>query len=128
MGYTKVLESTMPGAPDIVQQWDQFFWMHERDHTWRYSGWPLHVIPWASSALYILMVYLLPPLLMRNTNLRRNISKGVKPFMIAWNLFLSVISAFMFVGIGGPFIYLLKQEGLWNVICNPDETIVPPRT
>lgn len=118
----------MPGAPELFQKWDQFFYVHEQQLTWRDSGIPLHVIPFVSSVLYIWMVYQLPGFLMNRPALRKSIQGYIKPLMIMWNLFLCILSVFMFVGIGVPAAYVFMREGAWEIVCNPDENVIPPST
>jgi len=116
----------MDGAPEFVHAWDRFFFIHEKQLTWRDSGLPLHIIPFVSSVLYIWMVYQLPSFLMARPNLRKAIQANIKPFMLGWNLFLTILSVFMFVGIVVPTYYFWRREGAWGVVCNDHENVIPP--
>jgi len=116
----------MPGAPEAFHIWDKIFYIHELQVTWRDAGLLLHVIPFVSSVLYILMVYQLPPFLMSHPSLRKSLQAPIKSLMLGWNFFLCVLSVFMFVGIGIPTGYFLRDQGFWNVMCNNEENIVPP--
>ena len=128
MVWNRTIVHTMPGAPEIFHEWDKLFYIHERELTWRDQPIVLHATPFVASILYIWMVYQLPSFLMNHPGLRKSIQAAVKPMMIGWNLFLCVLSVFMFVGIAVPTYFFWIQEGSWGVVCNTDENVIPPST
>eukprot|EP01087_Luapelamoeba_hula_P004223 TRINITY_DN14162_c0_g1_i1.p1 TRINITY_DN14162_c0_g1~~TRINITY_DN14162_c0_g1_i1.p1 ORF type:complete len:281 (+),score=38.36 TRINITY_DN14162_c0_g1_i1:122-964(+) len=105
----------------LLSFYEQKFSFHEDELTWRY-GIGLHILPWTASVLYVAMVYWLPGYLIRN---KINLSAQIKPIMAAWNLFLSVLSGAMFLGLLFPAIYMMQEKGVWNVVCNPYFTTIP---
>jgi len=126
MVWNRTLEHTMLGAPEFMHRWDEFFFIHEQALTWRDDPLWLHMIPFIASVLYIWMVYSLPPFLMKHATLRKTIQAHIKPYMIGWNLFLCILSIFMFVGIGVPTLFFYHYEGYWGVVCNGWENVIPP--
>jgi len=126
MVWNRTIEATMTGAPHLFHMWDDFFWVDEVDQTWRESGLPLHMLPFVASVLYIWMIYQLPSFLMNRPHLRKSIQSHIKLPMLGWNLFLCILSVFMFVGIGVPTMYFLRDQGPWSVMCNTEENVIPP--
>eukprot|EP01088_Endostelium_zonatum_P016108 TRINITY_DN4220_c0_g1_i1.p1 TRINITY_DN4220_c0_g1~~TRINITY_DN4220_c0_g1_i1.p1 ORF type:complete len:308 (+),score=19.89 TRINITY_DN4220_c0_g1_i1:206-1129(+) len=97
--------------------------MLPEDHYWRrwdaYNDSPLYVRPWnwvvpiASTILYLIMVFYLPPLIKKPFNLKWPLA--------FWNLFLCLLSAFMFI----PWIEAMFSEfrahnySVHHIICLP---------
>ncbi|KAL0488403.1 elongation of very long chain fatty acids protein [Acrasis kona] len=75
-----------------------------------------HSTPLISLALYLSTIYLLPKA-MRAAGIK---GFNVKVPMALWNLFLTVISVAMLVGMAGPWFGRWKEVGLLNLLC--DET------
>ncbi len=40
-----------------------------------------------------------------------------------WNLFLSVLSVFMFLGIGVPLFFKVKKFGFFDVLCDKHDQL-----
>jgi len=104
-----------------LQLYDRIFSLHEPSVTWK-GTMGLHLLPFTSSLLYIAMVYLLPPYLIKN---KYNLAKSVKPWMAGWNLFLSLLSGFTFLGLAGPMFSLITKTGVWEVVCNDNWQYIP---
>uniref|UniRef100_A0A7S4L885 Elongation of fatty acids protein n=1 Tax=Paramoeba aestuarina TaxID=180227 RepID=A0A7S4L885_9EUKA len=75
-----------------------------------------HIIPWASVTLYYLSLSLLPQYLGKG---HKGFRKEIKWLAVFWNLGLSIISGLILVGIGIPYWEQVKQDGWWNVFCDP---------
>lgn len=81
-----------------------------------------HSLPIITLVLYYAMLVLLPKLLAPKKN-----SDGQKPsppgtvlkfVMASWNLFLSIVSAFMVLGIVVPYSTILRERGLLGGLCD----------
>lgn len=84
----------------------------------------LHIWPPIVGALYVAMVMLLPGYLVRNK--MTNLAPKVKPWMQAWNLFLSLLSVGMFFGITGPLYQFWNSYGTWGIICDEPRNFCQP--
>jgi len=103
--------------------YDKFI-IDETDITWRHTSAVLHGTPIVMGALYVAMVWLLPSYLVRNK--LTNLGPKIKPFMGAWNLFLSVLSCGMCLGIAIPYYNYYSQFGLWEVLCDAPHRFAVP--
>jgi len=100
------------------------FQIDENAITWRHTPYVLHGTPIIAGAIYVAMVWLLPGFLLRNKLTK--LGTTVKPLMMAWNLFLSVLSAGMFLGIAIPYFNFYQQWGLWEVTCDEPHRFAVP--
>jgi elongation of very long chain fatty acids protein 6 len=92
---------------------------------WVSSTWP-HSIPIITVVGYLSMVFGLPHLLLMNKSTRNGISVG--KIMPLWNLFLSVWSFFMAVGIGIPYLSHMINEGYFETVCDEGRKLYEPNT
>jgi elongation of very long chain fatty acids protein 6 len=85
-----------------------------------------YVIPAVTVILYVLMVKKLPGLMKRFKATEKGIDVGA--FMPLWNLFLSVWSFFMAVGIGIPYLKFLYKDGFFTGVCDERRGLYEPNT
>jgi len=100
------------------------FAIDEMDLTWRYYPVGLHIWPVVFGIAYVLVVWYLPEFL-----IQRKLTKlgpKIAFWMKAWNLFLSVLSLGMCLGIGIPLWQFYQRWGLWQAICDEHSRFATP--
>jgi len=111
---------------DLWEQLQKYYFSYQRDErelTFRDSGTLLHIPPFLFGAIYVFMVMQLPGFLIKY---KIKLASHIKFWMMTWNLFLSVLSIFMFMGITGPLFQYYQLYGLWGIICDaPHHFAVP---
>eukprot|EP00276_Gloeochaete_wittrockiana_P018606 CAMPEP_0184337496 /NCGR_PEP_ID=MMETSP1089-20130417/5898_1 /TAXON_ID=38269 ORGANISM="Gloeochaete wittrockiana, Strain SAG46.84" /NCGR_SAMPLE_ID=MMETSP1089 /ASSEMBLY_ACC=CAM_ASM_000445 /LENGTH=299 /DNA_ID=CAMNT_0026663285 /DNA_START=62 /DNA_END=961 /DNA_ORIENTATION=+ len=77
-----------------------------------------NAMPITAEVLYVLLLVVFPRLFPKD-------HKGfnIKPLVAVWNLFLTVVSVQMFVGIIVPYWDYVQRFGFWNVVCDKDQNI-----
>jgi len=100
------------------------FAIDESSITWRNTPSVLHGTPIIMGLLYVTMVWYLPGWLLKNKHTK--LAPLVKPYMMAWNLFLSVLSGGMFLGIAIPYFNYYWAFGLWDVVCDEPQRFSVP--
>ncbi|KAL0491034.1 elongation of very long chain fatty acids protein [Acrasis kona] len=115
--------TSIPALDSVLQQY------HER-YASVYGPWWVslkypHILPWATVAVYVSMVFGMPKL-MKAVGLEKGIN--VSPIMKVWNLFLSVWSAAMALGTGIPYIIFMYQEGFFTGLCDERKGLYEPST
>eukprot|EP01087_Luapelamoeba_hula_P014740 TRINITY_DN436_c0_g1_i1.p1 TRINITY_DN436_c0_g1~~TRINITY_DN436_c0_g1_i1.p1 ORF type:complete len:307 (+),score=41.54 TRINITY_DN436_c0_g1_i1:61-981(+) len=84
----------------------------------------LYFWPPVIGSLYVAMVMLLPGYLVRNGYTK--LAPKVSGLMQVWNLFLSVLSIGMFLGITFPLIDFYRSYGLWGIVCDGPRNFCQP--
>lgn len=54
------------------------------------------------------------------------ININMKPIMVVWNLFFSVFSFFMFIGVFFPYLEIVKEHGFLNTLHDADRKLFVP--
>lgn len=80
-----------------------------------------HSLPWTAVSLYLLMVFFLPKLCPRNLNTRL-----LKYTMVAWNVFLTILSVAMLLGMAVPLLSTTWQRGFVQTVCDEDHSLFKP--
>jgi hypothetical protein len=77
-----------------------------------------HFLPWSAVIAYYLVITFLPKYLGEN---HKGFRQEIKWIAAAWNLWLSVVSGFMLVGVAVPYFEQVRKVGWWNVVCDADQ-------
>lgn len=104
----------------LIAKYNEYFAWSVKDCSLVFSH--THILPIPTTIAYLAMVFLLPGILRKS----ERFSKGVelKWIMVIWNLFLAVISLFMFVGTLVPIAYrimFVSKENIWRNICDVEK-------
>jgi elongation of very long chain fatty acids protein 6 len=78
-----------------------------------------HSLPWISVGLYALMVFILPKILKKPV-------PGMDAIMAIWNLFLTVLSVAMLVGVVPTYLDLVRNYGFWTIFCDTSAKMLTP--
>jgi hypothetical protein len=80
-------------------------------------GYP-HSIPLVTVLLYYWMIAYLPKLLTNPQQEPKKPSKILKVIMASWNLFLSVLSLVMLLGVATSYYNVIKKRGILESLCD----------
>lgn len=80
-----------------------------------------HIVPIIAVTGYLFMLSALPRA-MKSVGLGNSLN--VKFFMASWNLFLSIGSLIMLVGLGIPFAQFLFKKGLKEGLCDEEDQLL----
>jgi elongation of very long chain fatty acids protein 6 len=94
---------------------------HKYQSLWIVENHP-HLVPFFTVILYVTMVFGLPKILVKIPATRDGLKLG--RVMAYWNLFLSLWSAAMVLGVAFPYGSHLLTKGYWEGICDEDEDIL----
>lgn len=76
--------------------------------------WPeelTHIFPFGTVILYFLMLQFLPKIIKDG--------KKIDAIFAAWNLFLSLMSLIILLGVGIPYLDTIQEDGWLNTLCDP---------
>lgn len=117
------------GIEIIFELYDRYLSLEYTQFNWMYSEITAHAIPLVTIFLYFMMLFFLPKIVPKEGFGNPRTSKNPKTlrlwrnFYFVWNMFLCIMSIFMFFGVSIPlFRYVFSHGGLfkgsWSVICN----------
>lgn len=110
----------MPAINEAVKEllpWAVLYHPYDRREPFVLNDWT-PVLPWTTVALYLVMVFATPPLL----KALKVKPMGLRGVAAIWNLFLSVISLVMLLGVGIPFFADIQERGLSASMCDANKS------
>jgi hypothetical protein len=79
----------------------------------------VHLLPWGSVTLYLIVIFCLPKYLNPK-------GYNIEIIMALWNLFLSIGSFIMLLGLSLPYIKYAQQHGLYYLFCDENAILLTP--
>jgi hypothetical protein len=100
----------------LTEFYENYFITSRRGYFETYHYYP-NIIPITGLLIYAFILLVLPKLVKKE-------GMQINLLMKYWNLFLSLFSLTMLIGVGVPYYNLVKKHGLFTIFCDPGFVLI----